>query len=153
MCYPANEPNTLRVVESDYVVRRGWAGFGLRVDPFRDEDLWNTWIVVYHGTTKLAAQSILTHCQLLLPGDRLLDGSNLAIRPGHIPGKLQISTSSTIHYASLNVYSPTNSFISPKIRCSLPSTRSSRECLMINEVSNNNDLVNLLISVGNSTRF
>jgi len=113
-CYPDHLPNTLRVAEADYVVPRRWAGFGLGVDPFRDDNLWETWIVVYHGTTPLAAQSILTHRQFLLPGDHLLDGSKLAIRPGHIPGKVHIYTSPSIRYASLNVYSPINPFKSPK---------------------------------------
>ncbi|CAF2586175.1 unnamed protein product [Rotaria sp. Silwood2] len=113
-CYSHNLPNTLRVAEAEYVVPRGWAGFGLGVDPFRDDDLWNTWIVVYHGTSKLAAQSILTHRQFLLPGDHLLDGSELAIRPGHIPGKVYIYTSPSIRYASLQVYSSLNSFQSSK---------------------------------------
>ncbi|CAF1117417.1 unnamed protein product [Rotaria sordida] len=84
-CYSHHLPNTLRVAEADYVVPRGWTGFGLGVDPFRDDDLWNTWIVVYH-----------------------------AIRTGHIPGKIHIYTSPSIRYASLQVYSPLNSFQSPK---------------------------------------
>ncbi|UJR14126.1 hypothetical protein I4U23_001120 [Adineta vaga] len=113
-CYSNNLPNTLRVADSDYVVPRGWAGFGLGVDPFRGDDLWNTWIVVYHGTTPLAAQSILTHRQFLLPGDRLLDGTKLAIRAGHIPGKNHIYTSPSIRYASLHVYSQVKSFTSPQ---------------------------------------
>ncbi len=113
-CYSDDLPSKLRVAEADYVVPRGWSGFGLGVDPFRGDDLWNTWIVVYHGTTTIAAQSILTHRQFLLPGDYLLDGTKLAIRSGHIPGKVHIYTSPSIRYASLNVYSPVNSFRSPK---------------------------------------
>ncbi|CAF0988236.1 unnamed protein product [Rotaria sp. Silwood1] len=113
-CYSHDLPNKLQVADADYVVPRGWAGFGLGVDPFRDDDPWNAWIVVYHGTSQLAAQSILSHRQFLLPGDFLLDGSKLAIRPGHIPGKVHIYTSPSIHYASLQVYSPMNSFQSPK---------------------------------------
>ena len=34
MCYPDHLSDTLRVAEADYVVPRGWAGFGLGVDPF-----------------------------------------------------------------------------------------------------------------------
>jgi hypothetical protein len=113
-CYLNSRPSVLQVANTDYVVPRDWAGFGLGVDPFRGDDVWNTWIVVYHGTKTIAAQSILTHRQFLLPGDHLLDGSELAIRPGHIPGKVHIYTSPSIRYASLNVYSPTNSFKSPQ---------------------------------------
>jgi hypothetical protein len=113
-CYPDHLSNTLRVAEADYVVPRGWAGFGLGVDPFRDGNLWDTWIAVYHGTTAIAAQSILTHREFLLPGDHLIDGSQLPIRPGHIPGKIHIYTSPSIRYASLDVYSSKTAFKSPK---------------------------------------
>ena len=113
-CYPKHLSDTLRVAEANYVVPRGWAGFGLGVDPFRDDNLWNTCIVVYHGTTPIAAQSILTHRQFLLPCDCLIDGTKLAIRPGHIPGKVHVYTSPSIRYASLTVYSPVNSFTSPR---------------------------------------
>ena len=113
MCYPDHLPDTLRVAEADYVVPRDWAGFGLGVDPFRGDDIWNTWIVVYHGTTTIAAKSILTHRQFLLPGDHLINGLELPIRPGHIPGKIHIYTSPSIRYASLDVYSTMYSFKSP----------------------------------------
>ncbi|CAF0970461.1 unnamed protein product [Adineta ricciae] len=113
-CYSSDLPNILQVADSNYVVPRGWAGFGLGVDPFRGDDLWSSWIVVYHGTTPLAAQSIITHRAFLLPGDSLLDGTELAIRPGHIPGKVHIYTSPSIRYASLEVYSQVKTFTSPK---------------------------------------
>lgn len=113
-CYLDRWSNTLQVAGADYVVPRGWAGFGLGVDPFRAEKIWRTWIVVYHGTIPIAAQSILEHRQFLLPGDHLIDGAQLAIRPGHIPGKMHVYTSPSIRYSSLDVYSPRYSFTSPK---------------------------------------
>ena len=113
-CYSERSSDTLCVAGADYVIPRGWAGFGLGVDPFRAEKIWDTWIVVYHGTTSIAAESILTHRQFLLPGDRLINGQALNIRPGHIPGKVHIYTSPSIRYSSLEVYSPINSFTSPK---------------------------------------
>ena len=113
-CYLDRWSDTLQVAGADYVVPRGWAGFGLGVDPFRAEKIWSTWIAVYHGTTPIAAESILDHRQFLLPGDCLINGTQLAIRPGHIPGKVYVYTSPSIRYSSLEVYSPKNSFTSPK---------------------------------------
>ena len=113
-CYSRQLSNTLRVANADYVIPRHWAGFGLGVDPFRGEDIWNDWIAVYHGTTAIAAQSILHHRQFLLPGDTLVDGTKLPIRPGHIPGKIHVYTSPSIQYASLEVYSTPRRFVSPR---------------------------------------
>ncbi len=33
------------------------------------EDIWNIWIISYHGTRVVAAQSIVSHRQFLLSGD------------------------------------------------------------------------------------
>ena len=113
-CYTKNQPNTLTVADASYVIPRQWAGFGLGVDPFRKDNIWDDWIVVYHGTTPIAAESILTHRQFLLPGDKLIDGTQLPIRPGHIPGKIHTYTSPSIRYASLEVYSTPRRFVSPR---------------------------------------
>jgi hypothetical protein len=80
--------------------------FGLSVDSVKAnrENLWKTWVVTYHGTKIPAARSILAHRQFLLPGDVCDDGTVIAIRPGHIPGKCQIYTSPTIKYSSLSCY-------------------------------------------------
>ena len=105
-CYSKEEANILNVAGADYIVPRDWAGFGLGVDPHRTDNLWESYVIVYHGTTPLAAQSILDHRQFLLPGDHLIDGTRLEIRKGHIPGKVYIYTSPSIAYAGLDVYSP-----------------------------------------------
>jgi hypothetical protein len=117
-CYPAGYPNVTLAGDAEYVIPRGWMRLGLHVDKALAEqhDIWNDWIVTFHGTTEIAAQSILSHRQFCLPGDRLIDGTVLGIRPGHIPDKKYIYTSPTIAYSSLPVYSPTNSFRSSKFK-------------------------------------
>ncbi|CAF5119080.1 unnamed protein product, partial [Rotaria sp. Silwood1] len=62
-CYPSTWENLLLADGSHYVIPRGWTRLGLHVDPmFKEEhDIWNKWIVTFHGTTKIAARSILTH--------------------------------------------------------------------------------------------
>ncbi|CAF3677794.1 unnamed protein product [Rotaria sordida] len=106
-CYSLPLPDVISAAGEDYVVPRGWAGFGLQVDTTLVDyhNLWEEWIVTYHGTSTIAAESILAHRQFLLPGDTLLNGKPLSIRPGHIPGKAHLYTSPSILYASLNVYS------------------------------------------------
>jgi hypothetical protein len=89
MCYLEQGRESYTVANLTYVIPRGWCRFGLFFNPSKSDvhNVWNTWANCYHGTTPLAAESILQHGDLLLPGDRLLDGSILGIRPGHIPQK------------------------------------------------------------------
>jgi hypothetical protein len=58
----------------------------------------------------MAALSILSHHLFYLPGDKLMDGTVLGIRDGHIPGKKHIYTSPSIAYSSLPAYSPRYAF-------------------------------------------
>ena len=113
-CYLACWSDILPAGNDQYVIPRGWVRFGLRVDPIytNEHDLWNRWIVTYHGTTIAAARSILLHRHFYLPGDKLIDGTILGIREGHIPDKNFIFTSPTIAYSSSRVYSPNNEFYS-----------------------------------------
>lgn len=113
-CYLLSLPDVIQAAGDRYVVPRGRAGFGLSVDPTLADyhKLWIDWIVTYHGTSKYAAESILANRQFLIPGDKLLNGTVLGIRPGHIPGKKHIYTSPSISYSSLEVYSAGNDFIS-----------------------------------------
>ncbi|CAF3606857.1 unnamed protein product [Rotaria socialis] len=117
-CYSTKLPDVTQAGEGEYVIPREWARIGLRVDEaFQEEqDIWNRWIVTFHGTTIIAAKSILSHRHFCLPGDTLIDGSVLGIRKGHIPGKQQIYTSPTIAYSSLPGYSPKYEYYSTKTR-------------------------------------
>jgi hypothetical protein len=107
-CYQANWKDVIDAGDGKYVIPRGWVRIGLRVDPVFSaaHEIWEKWIVTFHGTTKIAAQSILMHRQFCLPGDKLIDGTMLGIRDGHIPDQKFIFTSPTIAYSSSTVYSP-----------------------------------------------
>jgi hypothetical protein len=111
-CYKDSWNDVIPAGDSKYVIPRGWVRLGLVVDPVtaKKHDIWNKWIVTYHGTSKVAAESIITHRHFCMPGDVLIDGTKLAIRPGHIPGQIYIYTSPTIAYSSSPVYSPVYNF-------------------------------------------
>ncbi|CAF0972893.1 unnamed protein product [Rotaria sordida] len=113
-CYPISWSDVISGGNAKYVIPRGWTRLGLRVDPIHEDehDIWNKWIVTFHGTTKTAARSILTHRHFYLPGDKLIDGTILGIRDGHIPNKKFIFTSPTIAYSSSTIYAPNNDFFS-----------------------------------------
>jgi hypothetical protein len=117
-CYPSHCNDIELVAGHKYVIPRGWIRIGLHVDQSFAEihQIWPKWIVCYHGTSTMAALSILSHHQFYLPGDMLMDGTVLGIRPGHIPGKKYIYTSPTIAYSSLPAYCPTYTFYSRKTR-------------------------------------
>lgn len=118
VCYPSSEDDVVTAGNARYVIPRGWARIGLYVDRVVEEehDIWDKWIVTFHGTSLIAAQSILKNRQFCLPGDLLLDGTRLGIREGHIPGKRHIYTSPTIAYSSLEYYSERVDYQSPKNR-------------------------------------
>ncbi|CAF1058824.1 unnamed protein product [Adineta ricciae] len=111
-CYSSSREDTTVQGGSKYVLPRGWCRFGLHVDQVRaDIDrIWSKWIVTYHGTRPMAAQSIIQHRQFLLPGDTCIDGTKVAILPDHIPGKNHIYTSPTIAYSSYEAYCPPQRF-------------------------------------------
>ncbi|CAF1461060.1 unnamed protein product [Rotaria magnacalcarata] len=111
-CYKESWNDVIEAGDDRYVIPRGWVRLGLHTDPahMKAEDIWNKWIVTFHGTTKIAAQSIIKHRHFCLPGDVLIDGTKLGIRPGHIPDKQFIYTSPTIAYSSGLAYSPIYDF-------------------------------------------
>ncbi|UJR14347.1 hypothetical protein I4U23_001343 [Adineta vaga] len=113
-CYKESWVDVTDAGNSTYVIPRGWVRLGLQIDPvmMKSQDIWKKWIVTFHGTTKVAAQSIITHRQFCMPGDVLLDGTKLGIRPGHIPNQMHIYTSPTIAYSCGPAYSPTYEFYS-----------------------------------------
>ncbi|CAF2790619.1 unnamed protein product [Rotaria sp. Silwood2] len=105
-CYSKSSKDSLIEGGSLYVIPRGWCRFGLHVDPLRTkvDHIWKDWIVTYHGTTAEAAQSVVTHGQFLVPGDKRLDGKKIAIGEGHIPEKYHIYTSPTMAYSGHPCY-------------------------------------------------
>jgi hypothetical protein len=111
-CYKDSWKDVIDAGDGKYVIPRGWVRLGLHIDPVlvKTQDIWNKWIVTFHGTTKIAAQSILAHRQFCLPGDVLIDGTKLGIRPGHIPNQTFLYSSPTIAYSSGPAYSPVYDF-------------------------------------------
>ncbi|CAF4119094.1 unnamed protein product [Adineta steineri] len=118
-CYPTTCANVTDAGGQIYVIPRGWARIGLHVDTVTVglNDIWNKWIVTFHGTTVNAAESILRHRQFCLPGDILINGNQLGICDGHIPNKNHIYTSPTIAYSSLPMYSKKCDFTSLNDNC------------------------------------
>ncbi|UJR32322.1 hypothetical protein I4U23_019786 [Adineta vaga] len=113
-CYPASLKDVSIAGNAQYVIPRGWTRIGLHVDSVisQQQNIWEEWVVTFHGTTIEAAKLILDHRQFCLPGDTLMDGTVLGIRDGHIPDKKHIYTSPTIAYSSLPYYSKTYDFYS-----------------------------------------
>ena len=101
-CYPEYYKDVHITAGEQYVIPRGWVRFGLYVDNVKAkvEDIWNSWIISYHGTNVDAAKSIIRNRQFLLPGDKCEKGTVIGIRSGHIPNKNQVYTSPTIKYSS-----------------------------------------------------
>jgi hypothetical protein len=77
-CYSASSKYFYVEGGSKYVIPRGWVRFGSYVDDAQAEaeNVWNKWIVSYHGTSSYAAKSIIEHHQFLLPGDQCIGGKS-----------------------------------------------------------------------------
>lgn len=107
-CYPEERVDFYNVANAPYVIPRGWVRFGLYVDDVkaRVEDIWNSWIISYHGTNVDAAKSIVAHRQFLLSGDKCEDGRKLRTR---CP---DLYTSPTIKYSARDAYARPTLFIS-----------------------------------------
>jgi hypothetical protein len=105
-CYPASHKDFFVEGGAKYVIPRGWVRFGLYIDDAQAEaeNIWNNWVVSYHGTSPEAVKSIIEHHQFLLPGDQCIDGTVIRIREGHIPKKFQVYTSPTIAYSGHDIY-------------------------------------------------
>ncbi|UJR29234.1 hypothetical protein I4U23_010448 [Adineta vaga] len=106
-CYSVTSRDFLTAGNSKYVIPRGWVRFGLYVDEAQAkvENIWDKWIVSYHGTSPKAAKSIIEHHQFLIPGDQTISGDRIGIGDGHIPDKFEVYTSPTIAYSGCDVYS------------------------------------------------
>lgn len=115
-CYPTSPKDTFDVGGKTYVIPRGWTRFGVYIDePFtRHHNVWKTWVNCYHGTSIDCAKSIVEHRQLLLPRDKTMEGEQLQIREGHIPGEYFFFTTPTIRYAALDCYAYEYDFKSPR---------------------------------------
>ncbi|CAF3326680.1 unnamed protein product [Rotaria socialis] len=121
-CYPLTMPNVYQSnIENKYpiIIPRNWMKFGLKIDEVQAKihQIWDKWAMSYHGTLPNAALSMIKHRQICLPGDKLLDGTHLTIRPGHIPDQKAFFTSPTIRYAAQNHYATPLEFTSQIDKC------------------------------------
>jgi hypothetical protein len=114
ICYKAEWPD---VIKSDgpnpYVVPRGWVRFGLQLPPRAlalGKKFFNEWSVSFHGAAEAVCKSILHTGGMLIPGDKLIDGS--VLRSGRCAGRQDrvYYTSPTVRYAGLRFYATPTRF-------------------------------------------
>ena len=103
---------------SPYEVPKGWCGFGIKVPPrAHSMEVFTKWAVSYHGCPSNVVSSILGEGQLLMPGDRLLDGSKLPnrlTRGGH--DRIGLYTSPSVKYSELDIYTKPVTWQGSKVR-------------------------------------
>jgi len=79
--------------------------------------IFDKWPVTYHGCKAANVPSILREGSLLLPGDKLLDGTKL--RNAHTGGgddRIQIYTSPSVLYSELDIYTEPVAFEGHNVR-------------------------------------
>ena len=114
-CYKAEWPD---VIATDgpcpYVIPRGWVRFGLKLQPRVEalgEEFFRRWSVSFHGAAAAVCAQILQSGMILIPGDRLLDGS--VLRSGRCAGRQDkvYYTSPSVRYAGLRFYATPTPFV------------------------------------------
>ena len=92
-----------------YEVPKGWCGFGLKLPPrafTKDLAVFEKWAVSFHGCPSSLVQSILKQGDLLMPGDKMIDGKELPNRLTRGGSdRIGLYTSPSIRYAELDIYS------------------------------------------------
>ncbi len=122
-CYKAEWPDTIKTDgPSSYVIPRGWVRFGLKLQP-RAEALgskfFQNWSVSFHGAAAVVCAQIMRSGMMLIPGDRLLDGS--VLRSGRCAGRQDkvYYTSPSVCYAGLGFYAAPTPFVDARGRAML----------------------------------
>ena len=89
-----------------YEVPKKWGGFGLQIPPrAKVLNCFAEWPVSYHGCPSDVVASVLNHGGLMMPGDRLMDGTELPNRlTGGDADRIGIYTSPSIKYSELDIY-------------------------------------------------
>ena len=89
-----------------YEVPKGWCGFGLVTKPTaKAKDVFNEWAVSFHGCPKDVIASVLEQGELLMPGDKMIDGKKLPNRlTGGGEDRIGFYTSPSIKYSELDIY-------------------------------------------------
>ena len=92
-----------------YEVPKGWCGFGLDVPKrafSQDLAVFEKWAVSFHGCPSSLIPSILKQGDLLMPGDKMIDGKELPNRLTRGGSdRIGLYTSPSIRYAELDIYS------------------------------------------------
>ena len=87
-----------------YEVPKGWCGFGLHTKPTAAaKDVFKKWAVSFHGCPNGVIASVLKQGELLMPGDKMIDGKELPNRltvGNHLIG---CYTSPSIRYSELDI--------------------------------------------------
>ena len=114
-CYPARYPDTIRNQgPTPYVVPRGWVRVGLADPRLLDPDLkvFDEWSVSFHGVRSAEVlKSILQERRMIIPGEKLLDGTTLkSARSAGRQNDGVIYTSQTVKYAGLKFYACPQTF-------------------------------------------
>ena len=78
-CFPNTWINSQVVGGETYIIPRGWTRFGLKTPIVLNQqnDIWNSWCNVFHGTSLSGAKSIIEHKTLLINKDITLEGKRL----------------------------------------------------------------------------
>eukprot|EP00667_Euglena_gracilis_P002845 EG_transcript_2850 len=105
-CYPKDLPDVVPCAGHKFVVPRGWKRFGVEVlqGKAQANNIWHSWHVAFHGLAIDGLRRSFLHGQILLPGDKLLEGGHLGVRKGHIPARRFFFSSPTVKYAELDMY-------------------------------------------------
>ena len=78
-CFPNDWISSQYIAGETYIIPRGWTRFGLKnsIILSQQNDIWNSWCNVFHGTNPAAAKSIIEHKTLLINKDITLEGKKL----------------------------------------------------------------------------
>jgi len=112
-CYPDEWSDTIsNEGPTPYVIPRGWMRFGLALPArARDLDVFNQWSTSFHGVKSVPVLKSILQCgQLMKPGDKLLDGTQL--KSTKCAGRQDnvFYSSPTIKYAGLKFYAEPQPF-------------------------------------------
>ena len=89
---------------SPYEVPKGWCGFGLHTKPTAAaKDVFKKWAVSFHGCPKDVIASVLDQGELLMPGDKMIDGKELPNRLTVGDHRIGFYTSPSIRYSELDI--------------------------------------------------
>jgi hypothetical protein len=120
-CDPTLPDVLQNVGGTNYEIPKGWCGFGLKLRPAATAlKIFEKWPVTFHGCKASNLPSILREGSLLMPGDKLMDGTELKNAHTAVTGKdnsrLQIWTSPSVLYSELDIYTEPVAFEGQNMR-------------------------------------